>query len=71
MEYAKSINATHKIVSALQSTGIDDLFESVAKSFLEKEKKGTKQIEPEETNNKEFKLQPELKEKRRRKNKCC
>ena len=68
--YAKTINATCKWVSALDSTGIKDLFESVAKSFLIKDNGENKTNEPEDSNKKDFKLQPE-KGKKKKKFKFC
>ena len=68
--YAKSINASYKCVSALNSTGIQDLFESVAKTFLKRENGVNEEEQSEELKDKEFKLQPVLKEKKRRKG-CC
>ena len=71
LEYAKSINAHHRIVSALNDEGIKELFEAVAESFFQNDEKQTKVSE--DSNNKEFVLIPETKQlklKNKRKG-CC
>ena len=72
-QYAKSIKAKFRLVSALDSSGINELFENVATSFCHKGEN-----EPEETNdqnvgNKEFSLSPDDKEskEKKEKKKCC
>ena len=35
IEYAQKNNATHKLVSAKNGTGINDLFEEVSKNYIE------------------------------------
>ena len=76
-QYANSINATHRIVSALKADGINELFDCVGRSFFKKgetdEKKKTKEKEKEkekEEKSKEFQLKPEQKE-AKGKNGCC
>ncbi len=69
--YAKTINATCKWVSALDATGIENLFESVAKSFFIKDNGENKTNEPEDSNKKEFKLKSESKGKKKKKLKFC
>ena len=80
-QYAKSINATFRCVSALKATGIDELFDCVGKAFFKKEgtdekkkgkekTKGKDKDEEEEETSKEFKLKAEKKESKG-KRKCC
>ncbi len=69
-QYAKSINAKFRLVSALNSTGIVELFENIGRTFFNKG-----EIEPEEpiVENKEFSLSPDDKETKGKKDKkkCC
>ena len=73
-KYAYSINATHRIVSALKASGINELFDCVGRSFFKKggtdeKKKKEEEIENEEKS-KEFQLKSEQK-KAKGKNGCC
>ena len=70
-KYAKSIKATYRCVSALNSSGIDELFESVANSVYVKKNGEIKTKDPEDIYIKELKIQPELKVKRKRRGGCC
>ena len=77
-QYAKSINATYRCVSALSSSGIDELFECVGRKFFKKEEDAAKpkQFKVENANNndnKEFKLKPTENNTKNKngKKKCC
>ena len=78
--YAKSINATYRCVSALEGKGIDELFDCVARSFFKREEKGEEEEEEdrdimanksnknEKSKNGEFSLEKSKNEKKRKKN---
>lgn len=69
-KYANSINATYRCVSALDGSGINELFDYVGRSFFNK--KGYLNEIENDKNNKEFSLQPELKDKdKKNKKNCC
>ena len=81
-QYAKSINAIYRCVSALESTGINELFDYVARSFFIKRKTETetkikinedKEKEKQENESKkEFNICPEdEKTKKKKRKKCC
>ena len=81
-EYAKSIGGGYRCVSALKSTGINELFDLVGRSFLQndeevheqnEEKKEKNEKNEKEESKQEFTLKPEDKEtkKKNRKKKCC
>ena len=78
-EFAKSINGVYRCVSALKSSGIDELFEFVGISLLKNERG---ELNPEEhtkkgndnknNNNKEFTLKKEeTDDKKSKKKGCC
>ena len=81
-KYAKSVNGVYTCVSALDSnsTGINELFDTVALSLLNNEGKDSvveetdksKNSDNKKDNNKEFTLKKEeQKEKTSKKKKCC
>lgn len=72
-EYAKSINASYRCVSALSGTGLNELFFSIAKSLINsEEKESTAEESSKQGDNKEFTLKKENKSKKNKeKKKCC
>ena len=73
-EYTKSINVIYRCVSALNSTGINELFLCVGKSLLNAEEREVPLEKENSTNNnnKEFTLKKEEeKPKENQKKKCC
>ena len=75
-QYANSINATYRCVSALSSSGIDELFECVGRKFFKKEEDEAKPKQTKvenDNNNQEFKLEPAKKNTKNKngKKKCC
>ena len=73
-EYTKSINGIYRCVSALNSTGINELFLCVGKTLLNFEPKELPVEEPSKQNNKEFTLKKEEvenKDEKKKKKKCC
>ena len=75
-EYARSINGVYRCVSALKSTGINELFECVGMSLLKNEGKESnpeehskKENDNKNNNNKEFTLKKENKKKKKNKKK--
>ena len=76
-EYAKSIGGGYRCVSALKSTGINELFEYVALSLLKNEGRETiiedsgKSENDKNNNKKEFTLKKDEKKGEKQKKKCC
>ena len=79
-EYAKSINGVFRCVSALNSSGIIELFEFVGMSLLKNEggelnpeEHSKKENDNNKNNNKEFtlKVEEETDEKKPKKKGCC
>ncbi len=75
-KYAKSINGTYRCISALEGTGINELFDNIGRSFLKKEEKinseeSKEKNKPEKSEEKEFSLEPEFINKKNNKKKCC
>ena len=75
-KYAKSINAKYRIVSALEGSGIDELFDCVGRSFFikdDEEEKGGKKVESKENDNQQFfsLSQEKNKGEKNTKKKCC
>ena len=76
-QYAKSINAIYRCVSALESTGINELFDYVARSFFIKRKKEKKikinenkeKEKQENESKKEFNICPEDEKTKKKKRK--
>jgi predicted GTPase len=73
-EYAKSIGGGYRCVSALKSTGINELFDYVALSLLKNEGRETiieNSGNDKNNNKKEFTLKKEEKKGEKQKKKCC
>jgi hypothetical protein len=73
-EYAKSIGGGYRRVSALKSTGINELFDYVALSLLKNEGRETiieNSGNDKNNNKKEFTLKKEEKKGEKQKKKCC
>ena len=74
-KYAKSINAKYRCVSALKSSGINELFDCVGRSFFIKDdnnEKGLNENESKEVYQKVFSIDPEKSSKEKNsKKKCC
>ena len=71
-EYAKSINASYRCVSALSGTGLNELFFSIAKSLINsEEKESTAEESSKQGDNKEFTLKKENKSKKHKEKKIC
>ena len=73
-EYAKSINGQYRCVSALDSTGINELFLCIGKTLLNTEEvESPLEEETSKKNNNEFTLKKEEEEKpkKNKKAKCC
>ena len=76
-EYAKSVNGAYRCVSALKSSGINELFEFVGMCLLKNEGKEPiledyNKSENDKKNNKnEFTLKKEEKKDEKQKKKCC
>ena len=71
-EYAKSINASYRCVSALSGTGLNELFFSIAKSLINsEEKESTAEENSKQGDNKEFTLKKENKSKKHKEKKIC
>ena len=69
-KYANSINATFRCVSALEGSGINELFDFVGRSFFKRKDNFSENIEANK-NNKEFSLDPDAKEKDKKNKKSC
>ena len=71
-EYAKSIKASYRCVSALSGTGLNELFFSIAKSLINsEEKESTAEENSKQGDNKEFTLKKENKSKKHKEKKIC
>ena len=64
-KYANSINATHRCVSALEGSGINELFDFIGRAFFKKKDNFSESIKADK-NNKEFSLDPDSKEKNKK-----
>ena len=69
-KYANSINATHRCVSALEGSGINELFDFIGRAFFKKKDNFSESIKADK-NNKEFSLDPDSKEKNKKNKKSC
>ena len=69
-KYANSINATYRCVSALEGSGINELFDFVGRSFFKRKDNFSKNDEADK-NNKEFSLESDVKEKDKKNKKSC
>ena len=76
-KYAKSINGNFRLVSALKSTGIKELFEEIGKTLIINDKKGPNNDNSNENNQEENKKKFELKKQKNddaklsKKKGCC
>jgi len=71
-KYANSINASYRCVSALEGSGINELFDFVGRSFFIKKNNSNEVVEADK-NNKEFSLRPDGNDKdnKNKKKSCC
>jgi small GTP-binding protein len=69
-KYANSINAIYRCVSALEGSGINELFDFIGRAFFKKKDNFSKNAEADK-NNKEFSLDPNAKEKDKKNKKSC
>ena len=67
-EFAKSIGADIRYISALNGSGVNELFEFIAKSLLNNKKKETNTEEDTKNKKKKFSLK---KDTNKKKKKCC